>query len=159
MKRKNVNLLINYAENIRNDLLMYIRTDLGFQIDKDELFKECEIFTLWIMSILMRDNKNKDIFHSQYYFNKGLNESQILDRFQEQQIRYNNYTYGYNSWVRTKDGLSLGGIMEEILIKQNPNFKAEDTIPMADALTAHQLFTFFGKTFKSLIDVIGPLKI
>ena len=79
--------------------------------------------------------------------------------YQQIKIRYDNYNYSFSCWTKNpRSGHVLGGVMTETIVNQNPDFSANEKLPMTDCVIDMGMAMFFSLWFNNTLDFILKIK-
>lgn len=144
---------------IDKSLIEHVTERTNFSGDEKLLNLEVKIFSLWLISLTINERELKDMFHQRFCNTLGLDRIQIPMFYQQIKIRYDNYNYSYNCWAKNpRSGHILGGVMTEIIVNQNPDFSAQEKLPMTDCDIDMGMAMFFSLWFKNSLDFIVGIK-
>lgn len=131
----------------------------NFSGEENLLNLETKIFSLWLISLTIKERELKEFFHQRFCDAVGLDRLQVKMFYDQIKIRYDNYNYANNSWIGNHHkGYLLGSVMTEIIVNQNPNFSIQETRPMTDWDINLEMFTFYGVWFDNTLNLLIKLK-
>lgn len=157
-KEDYVSLLLTINRVTAQSLMEALKTDFGYSGEVENLEYEVGIFSLWILILSLPPSKYefRDLIHEEIFRKM---EPKYRDTFaNEFDRRYKNYFEAYNMWQKNPvGGQTLGAVIIETIINQNPDFSLKEYLPSVGAIKAFQAFTLFAETFKSTIKLLGEL--
>lgn len=154
-----LDILLEQRKLIDKSLKEHVTERTNFSGNEELLNLEVKIFSLWLISLTIDERELKDMFHQRYCNTLGLDRIQIPMFYQEIKIRYDNYSYSFNCWAKDpRSGYILGGVMTEIIVNQNPNFSAQEVLPITDCDIDMGMNMFFSLWFKSTLDFLIKIK-
>jgi len=153
------NALLEQRMLIDKSLKNHIKEETNFSGNENLLNLEVKIFSLWLISLTIKERALKDMFHQQFCNDVGLDKIQIQIFYQQIKIRYDNYNFAYSCWAKNpRSGNILGSVMTETIVNQNPDFSAQEKLPMTDGDIDLGMAVFFSIWLKNTLDFIIKIK-
>ena len=123
-------------------------------IDENTLKLECEVLSLWILSLAIPDDTLKDDIHNQYCSSRDF-DSEFTNKFLTfVSKRYECYFEGYNIWVKDhKAGAMLGSAILSVFKGEADSGKLQ-----LNAFSTLNAFSLVMETFKATLQSIGDMK-
>ena len=154
-----LDILLEQRMLIDKTLKEHVKEETDFDGDEKVLNLEAIIFSLWLISLTIDERELKEMFNQRFCNEVGLDRIQMQNFYELIKIRYDNYNYSFNCYAKNpRSGHILGGVMTEIIVNQNPNFSANEKLPMTDCVIDMGMAMFFSLWFNSTLDFILKIK-
>lgn len=151
-EEKFVSLFIFHCQAISEKLNDFVNS-MGFSGNENKLQLDCDIFSVWVVSLVLETKKQKDILHEIFV---SLNypypdeEKAFYSRIKN---TYGDYHFGYNNWVRNhQNGLQLGLIISEFVFEQKTKLNTENELILGDFNSGLQFFSIFENALISTLN-------
>jgi len=123
--------------------------------DAKTLQLECEVLSLWILSLAIQDNDIKDIIYAEYCRHRNFDDDAIKQFCGYLNMRYEQYYDAFHSWAKDRNGAG-GAVLGSVIangIKGGESDKLEfDIFQMTNALN------IFIENFISTLEFVRDLK-
>lgn len=147
-------LMLSLQQKIVVILLRAARHNFQPNPDAKTLQLECEVLSLWILSLAIQDNDIKDIIHEKYCRNRNFDNDAIKQFYGYLKMRYEQYYDAFHSWAKNHGagGAVLGSVIAN-------GFKGGESDKLElDIFQGINAFNIFIENFKSTLDFVRDLK-
>lgn len=146
-------LILDETENYLFESFVQEGVVLIDKQQKDKLFNfEVKIYSLWLIVLVVSNQKILDIFHEKLCKEYNLNETQRAEFLGELDKRYGQYFSAYTAMVKNGSPIYFGEVMYDIFIKKTEDFSYSDPIVKA------KLVIIFKGAFKAVVKSVSILK-
>ena len=157
-----IEMMLDLQQTTAADLLKASREDFKPETDEKLVRLECEILSLWILSLVIvaivgdeSGNDLRDDIHNEYCLSKGYTRDATIQFFAYLGKRYGEYFEGYNIW--TKDHVS-GDLLGLRLLGALRGQASGSKLPLDNPVLASHASSLVIDRFMSNLQLVSDLK-
>jgi hypothetical protein len=124
------------------------------KLDAETLQFECEVLSLWILSLAIPDDDLKNMIDNEYFRWRNFDNDDIEQFCEHLNMRYRRYYHTFNHW--REDFGAHGPLLGSVLANALKTGESDKLV--SDPLDGAYAFTIVMENFKSTLEFIADLK-